>query len=469
MQSIRHALCARVSPVAMLLGAAVALSAVFAGPAAASPAYTAASAHPRPLPETGWHGRPIRQPRAAVDERTLAGTSYPVAWQAGAVGYGAGYHSPNGSLRVREVQWRLKRRGYHTGPIDGLYGPLTRSAVQWFQIKHGLRPTGVVAATTLAALRNPNALTTHSETQVALHNTPTPRPEPLRLHRTASHEMPSWLVPALATLFAATLALALLAVTRTQRTALLRRRLRPARAPATASATAYPAPLLPTARRAPPPPVEAPIVRDTRIVGYLTSDNLRTAVPHEVAIREMCKRRGWKVTHLARDSRTTGGRTLGRPGLSNALHLLAEGNAERLVVHELRHLAHSASELRVVLSWFLHMGVPLTALDVELDTGTEEGTKAARAILSVTDAEPFRGRTREGLPTSEAKVGGSVADRPELAERIRSMRASGMTLQAIADTLNEDGVPTVRGGARWRPSSVQSVLGYKRTRTRARA
>ena len=42
------------------------------------------------------------------------------------------------------------------------------------------------------------------------------------------------------------------------------------------------------------------------------------------------------------------------------------------------------------------------------------------------------------------------------------MRASGMTLQAIADALNAQGEPTVRGGARWRPSSVQAALGYKR-------
>jgi hypothetical protein len=42
------------------------------------------------------------------------------------------------------------------------------------------------------------------------------------------------------------------------------------------------------------------------------------------------------------------------------------------------------------------------------------------------------------------------------------MRASGMTLQAIADTLNGEGVPTLRGGAKWRPSSVQAATGYKR-------
>jgi hypothetical protein len=37
-----------------------------------------------------------------------------------------------------------------------------------------------------------------------------------------------------------------------------------------------------------------------------------------------------------------------------------------------------------------------------------------------------------------------------------------MTLQAIADELNRDGVPTLRGGAMWRPSSVQAALGYRR-------
>jgi hypothetical protein len=37
-----------------------------------------------------------------------------------------------------------------------------------------------------------------------------------------------------------------------------------------------------------------------------------------------------------------------------------------------------------------------------------------------------------------------------------------MTLQAIADVLNEEGVPTLRGGAKWRPSSVQRAAGYRR-------
>jgi Putative peptidoglycan binding domain len=53
-------------------------------------------------------------------------------------------------------------------------------------------------------------------------------------------------------------------------------------------------------------------------------------------------------------------------------------------------------------------------------------------------------------------------DVPALKERIRQMRASGMTLQAIADRLNAEKVPTLRGGVKWRPSGVQAATGYRR-------
>jgi hypothetical protein len=60
----------------------------------------------------------------------------------------------------------------------------------------------------------------------------------------------------------------------------------------------------------------------------------------------------------------------------------------------------------------------------------------------------------------------AVSDRPDLVERINNMRATGMTLQGIADQLNRERVPTLRGGRTWRPSSVQSALGYRRPSSR---
>ena len=93
---------------------------------------------------------------------------------------------------------------------------------------------------------------------------------------------------------------------------------------------------------------------------------------------------------------------------------------------------------------------------------------AARALASVGDWERQRlsERTRKGLAAARAKrhaAGGPTQpDWAELRKRIAAMRADGMTLQAIADVLNEEGVPTQRGGTMWRPSSVQNAAGYKR-------
>ena len=47
---------------------------------------------------------------------------------------------------------------------------------------------------------------------------------------------------------------------------------------------------------------------------------------------------------------------------------------------------------------------------------------------------------------------------PDVVERIRDARAAGMSLRQIADGLNADGTPTARGGVRWWPSTVRSVL-----------
>ena len=66
---------------------------------------------------------------------------------------GAGYRSPGDSARVLEVQRMLSSLRYERGPLDGLFGPRTQAAVQWFQANRGLRPTGIVDQATLRRLR----------------------------------------------------------------------------------------------------------------------------------------------------------------------------------------------------------------------------------------------------------------------------------------------------------------------------
>ncbi len=52
----------------------------------------------------------------------------------------------------RTIQTKLKRWGYYTGAIDGIYGPLTKKAVRYFQSKNGLTVDGIVGPKTAAAL-----------------------------------------------------------------------------------------------------------------------------------------------------------------------------------------------------------------------------------------------------------------------------------------------------------------------------
>jgi DNA invertase Pin-like site-specific DNA recombinase len=119
------------------------------------------------------------------------------------------------------------------------------------------------------------------------------------------------------------------------------------------------------------------------------------------------------------------------------------------------------------MAWFRNARAALIALDLDIDTSTPKGHRVASTLIALSThahertaqrsrgdmAEP-RDNRRNGRP--------AVRQDPELLERVAAMRAASMTLQAIADQLNAEGVPTLRGGKEWRPSSIQAALGYRR-------
>ena len=63
---------------------------------------------------------------------------------------------------VRTIQTKLKRWGYYSGNIDGIYGSQTQSAVRWFQSKNGLSVDGIAGPKTLAAMGIFNSSTNSS-------------------------------------------------------------------------------------------------------------------------------------------------------------------------------------------------------------------------------------------------------------------------------------------------------------------
>jgi hypothetical protein len=147
----------------------------------------------------------------------------------------------------------------------------------------------------------------------------------------------------------------------------------------------------------------------------------------------------------------------GEAPLTLALEGITAGDANVLLLTRLADAAGSLRELTALLDWLAAAGADLVALDVGLDTVAPagQGTLAVVRELARWEREPPPGRPPRGRP-------GLARRSPELAARIAAMRERGMSLRAIADALNEEGVPTHRGGALWRPSSVQSALGYRR-------
>jgi N-acetylmuramoyl-L-alanine amidase len=53
---------------------------------------------------------------------------------------------------VTQIQTKLKRWGYYSGNIDGIYGSQTLEAVKYFQRKNGLTVDGIAGPATLAAM-----------------------------------------------------------------------------------------------------------------------------------------------------------------------------------------------------------------------------------------------------------------------------------------------------------------------------
>jgi DNA invertase Pin-like site-specific DNA recombinase/peptidoglycan hydrolase-like protein with peptidoglycan-binding domain len=424
------------------------------------------------------------------------------------------------SAAVRDVQRVLDSRGYSLGRpgIDGRFGPITDAAVRHFQADRGLVADGIVGPKTRKAVRRAErgGQRPSSDRRISSGKKKATPPKVVTSSPPAAQTAPQgnandnkgidagWLV-AIALVAAFGAAVVASAVRRPGR--------RPAGGPTLVplaqelylegvsaderiadfrgnalATTVTNAPgespdrgetwyLVADPRRAAPVWVRDQEVRRSPsglspgepVIGYVTLSSEANRNEADAAVHEIeaaCESAQWELHEVVTDRES--GRALDRPGLTYALRQIAEGEARGLVVSDLRRLSRSVVDLGALVEWFRDAGAALVALDLGVDTSTPTGHEIAATLITLGDWEHERiaRRTRTGL--AEVRAGGrptgraSLRDRPDLVERITAMRSANMTLQAIADQLNAEGVPTLRGGAMWRPSSVQAALGYRR-------
>lgn len=216
------------------------------------------------------------------------------------------------------------------------------------------------------------------------------------------------------------------------------------------------------------------------VIGYVrvsTDDQARSGLGIEAqrsAIHAAAEREGWNLVDVIVDEGRSA-KSLDRPGLLEAVERVARGEANTIAVSKLDRLTRSLVGLADLLEWGERVGAGIVALDLGLDTSTSTGRLIARVMASVGEweREQISDRTRAAAEVRRSRgqqMGreGVRDTRPEIAARIARERAAGRTWQAIADGLNADGVPTVRGGAAWRVSAVQAAGGYRRPTARSK-
>jgi DNA invertase Pin-like site-specific DNA recombinase len=210
----------------------------------------------------------------------------------------------------------------------------------------------------------------------------------------------------------------------------------------------------------------------TRVFGYVRKSIAENGNGHSLdaqtaAIERECKHRAWTLVEVIRDDGYSG-RDTSRPGLHGALRRIAAKEASALIASKLDRISRSVIDFGILLEWFDRADAALVALDVNIDTSTPSGLAMANVMVTMGQWERQTGalRTKDALAARRAKglpiSRPSVVDDKALTSRIVALRADGLTLQAIADTLNSDGVATLRGAPQWTTSSVRGAAGYKR-------
>lgn len=181
----------------------------------------------------------------------------------------------------------------------------------------------------------------------------------------------------------------------------------------------------------------------------------------KTALVAEAKRRGWDFELVADEGLSA--KNLNRPGLQAALAKLDAGQADHLMAMRLDRVSGSVADLATTLDRSARKGWGLVLLSPDLDTTTAAGRftahvlasalKYERALISVRTKDALAQRKAEGM-----KLGRPRTMPDKIVTRIAKERSSGRSLRAIAEGLNNEGVPTAQGGLHWHASTVKAVV-----------
>jgi DNA invertase Pin-like site-specific DNA recombinase len=175
---------------------------------------------------------------------------------------------------------------------------------------------------------------------------------------------------------------------------------------------------------------------------------------------------GYVNVELVREEGRSGKSISGRPALTKALKRLDSGEAKALFVTRIDRLARSTKDFLNIIDRANTNGWRLVMLDLNLDTSTYQGrfvvtimsalAEMERGIISARQKDVHKDRRDRGIVWGK-DMGPKNKTSEEIKARIFSERASGLSLQQIAEGLNRDQIPT-QNHRKWYPTTVKNLL-----------
>jgi len=196
----------------------------------------------------------------------------------------------------------------------------------------------------------------------------------------------------------------------------------------------------------------------------------------EAKIRAMATVQGVDLADVIIDGGESA-KSINRPGLQRLLGMVNGGKVDAVIVAKLDRLTRSVKDLCGLLELFEKRKVALISVAESLDTSSAAGRLVITIMGAVSqwEREAIGERTRDALrhKRSQGRRVGNIefgmrlsSDgehvEPDPAEQtalkeIRRLRSDGVTMRAIAATLNQRNHRT-RRGTPWRLESVARVL-----------
>lgn len=206
----------------------------------------------------------------------------------------------------------------------------------------------------------------------------------------------------------------------------------------------------------------------TEVVGYVRvstdeqADSGLGLVAQRTAIESECSRRGWTLLSIYEDAGISGKSLGNRPGLAEALGEVERSRAAGIVVAKLDRLSRSLADFANLMSRAQAGRWNLVALDLGVDLSSAAGEFMANVMASAAQWERriIGQRTKDALAVKRSqgvRLGRPSVLDPLVACRIVAAHEAGAGWSVIARALNDDGVPTAHGGAKWHPSTVRAV------------